>query len=213
MQRGEELEAKIEGWNVVIAGNWNVSIFNPDWVSRHLFGGHEVQVELRLAPEFSPRYSGDGIQVLFDGNRLLVHPQQTDQNALNMAEQKAILILELLPHTPVIAVGINFRYVETEPSPGLEATFHFDDNDRMTDAGFELVSTEILRQLRHDGRLLNLKLSQSEGSAIFNFNYHTQVNDTTEAINAIRGHVLELEQTSVGILNTVYHAELLEVAP
>jgi hypothetical protein len=209
--REVHLEAQIEGWGIVVAGNWNVSIFNPNWVSENIFDKAEVQVEFPLTPGLSPRYTRDGVSVFLQGERLNLCPEQANDQCLKAVEDKAKRILDLLPHTPVNAVGINFIYKETDPKPGLSAMFNFQDTGRLDVLGFNTQVREIGRQLAWNAGMLNLTMRISNaGSILFNFNYHEQVASTVEAANAIAGQVVSLEHKSRTLLDKLYGGDQQE---
>ena len=206
------MEARIEGWNIVIIGSWNLSIFNPAWVSENLFGGAEVQVDFPLTPGLlSPRYTHGGVVVLIDGNRLLVHPKRPEEEDLQAAEDTALLILDLLPHTPLAAVGMNYRYVESAPSAELLGMLQFSDDEKIVRDGYEIVTAEIGRQLRREGGVLNLKVSRVQQTAVFNFNYNSQVGSAGQAREAIRGRMVDLQRQSLVFLQSIYAQQPLEV--
>lgn len=96
----------------VIIGNWNPKIFTPAWVKSNLFGispNAKIQGLLNYNEmEFGFQYNG----VIF-----LPKPNLIEINFDDYDEQKAILtastiirILELLPQTPLKAMGINYRF-------------------------------------------------------------------------------------------------------
>jgi len=206
------LEAQIDGWNVIILGKWNPAIFSPQWVGQHVFEGEEMEVEFPITPGLSPRYKAGRVMITLQGDRLLVKPLQTDDESMRSAEQKAVRILDCLPHTPVRAVGINFRYVESQPANGLSRMFEFADSDRIREFGYDKDCVEILRHLDKDNAKLTFKMSQSsDGSLILDFNHHSDVLDAVMAREVIREHVVERCSQTTEFITGVCNLSMAEV--
>ncbi|MBI3800790.1 MAG: hypothetical protein HY268_27900 [Deltaproteobacteria bacterium] len=39
------MKAIQDAWNVVLAGNWNLAIFSPNWLSKNLFHSESITIE------------------------------------------------------------------------------------------------------------------------------------------------------------------------
>ena len=55
------LEPRPEEWTVVLLGNWNVSIFNPAWLTKNLFENETISLELPMIFGLAPKIKGDDI--------------------------------------------------------------------------------------------------------------------------------------------------------
>lgn len=206
------MEPRIEGWNIVVTGSWNLSIFNPSWVSKNLFSGAEIQVEFPLTHGLlSPRYSFKGVLVFIEGNRLVVHPQRPTDEDLQAAEDAVLLILTLLPHTPVAGVGVNFRYAETAPSGQVLAMLRFPDDERIAQLGYQIAKAEIGRQVIREDHTLNFRISRSDDAVVFDFNHHSQVDSAERVRELVGGHTLELQRQSLAFLESIYAEEAVGV--
>src|SRR5262245_11024869 len=111
------METVAEGFAIVIAGAWNSAIFAPAWVAGRLTASQEIGLELTLNnPALAPRLSFDGVLLRVLPDKLVIHPQEISEASLKRMQEVADRILGDLPHTPVQAVGVNFRF--NEPKPG-----------------------------------------------------------------------------------------------
>ncbi len=121
-----------DGWNVILAGFWNRSIFLPEWVLPRLFPDHgvpgnEVQTEVALLQALPLIYRDHQVVMEISNGRLAFRPQVLNDECLLRCERMAREMLEKLPETPVHAVGVNFGFCEHLP-PG-HVLGLFDDVD------------------------------------------------------------------------------------
>jgi len=114
----------------VIIGSWNPAILNPDWLSRKIFDkpdGVEMPVKLELPTKagMPPRYTLEGVIFVPAMDRLMITPEDTKEENLQLVENKTINLLNILSHTPVAAFGQNFEFMENDPSDDLLSDFSY----------------------------------------------------------------------------------------
>ncbi len=106
-------------WTVVLVGQWNPSVFNPEWVARHFNDNRPVEAQLAAGPGMLGiagwRVVVGDLLMVPSRDRLTLGTRVTTDDALRRVETTARRVLDLLPHTPLVAVGINFGFVETTP--------------------------------------------------------------------------------------------------
>lgn len=98
---------------LVIVGGWNAYILlNSDWLKKYLFPKQEeFGIEVPLTPvALPPRISTDQMRISIAGQRLCFAPLNAELSQLDDIEKTASLVADFLPHTPVTALGINFRF-------------------------------------------------------------------------------------------------------
>lgn len=99
--------------SVVILGSWNPRIFTPLWIKTNLFGlsqNQEIQGMVNFEDmEFGFEY--EGIFLFPRTNLVEIKFDTFDQNRAALASSIVAKILELLPQTPVKALGVNIRYM------------------------------------------------------------------------------------------------------
>ena len=144
--------------------------------------------------------------------RLVLGVDAPSDASLAKIEKIAIQILEALPHTPIRGAGINFGFfLEKDPSPELvQLLFQFADTDRLADAGFVVGESYLKRKLRFDeDRQLNLALElRSDGALSVDVNFHGEVSNAEATIQHLHGHVVELKDKIVGLLEDAYELVL-----
>ncbi|MBN8678508.1 MAG: hypothetical protein J0M29_09800 [Chitinophagales bacterium] len=98
--------------NIIAIGHWNVRLFSPQWVRRHVFmpeeGGEEIQVRINTV-EMGFGYSYRGVFLIVNENTLELKVEQVSEIAINLAMEFFERILIALPHTPLAAVGFNIN--------------------------------------------------------------------------------------------------------
>lgn len=96
---------------VVVANQFNPSVFSQLWLTKHGLateeevGGEECAFTNVFAQVITPRYA---LVVTPNHLQLMVRPGAEKQQEL--VAEKISKIVELLPHTPFTAIGLNFRY-------------------------------------------------------------------------------------------------------
>jgi len=207
---------RIDGWNVVLAGFWNRSIFLPEWVFPRLFAtqeptGHEVMTEVALLPALPLIYRDAEVAMEISRGRLAFRPQVLNDDCLLRCEAMARSMLQALPETPVHAVGINFGFREQIPPGHVVAMFKDVDDTELGQQGWSIGERKLSRRLTRGDDALGLTTTFG-GEAVdfdFNFNSETGVGANDAALRAVEeGRVLRLRDTAVNLLRETYHLEL-----
>ncbi len=199
-----------EGHTIIVIGAWNPRIFSPGWVGQHLVQGEaEIGVGIMIgSPTMPLRLTFGGVHVTVNINRLLVEPQELDDPSLERMQNCASAVVQLLSHTPMTAVGINFRFDEDEPQQGLLRTFEASDSAGLADFGAEVVQRGVRRQINHDGVTINLSLElRPNGHVVFDFNFHRDVAGSEAALEHLGRGILNLQQIATQLLDDVYYAQ------
>ena len=99
--------------STVIIGSWNPRIFTPKWIKTNLLGlsdSQEVQGMVNFE-EMEFGFQHQGVQLFPKANLVEVKFDGYDEKKAELASMTIIKILELLPQTPIKALGVNIRYV------------------------------------------------------------------------------------------------------
>lgn len=196
-------------WNIVLVGSWNPAIINPNWIGRHVFNKTDLLFEL-LVPVMGNqrimRFAEERVQVALEGGRLLISPTSLTKQSMVTAENIATKVLELLVHTPISACGINYGFEATTPAERLTWVSRLGDHEQLTDL-LTIKETTIQRRLEgvsvHGDPVLNLKLSdRRDGGFQIDFNYHYDVESSTQAAERVRGAFWGLVDHVESVLRT-----------
>jgi hypothetical protein len=209
LSQGKMLPA-ISDWTVVIPGSWNVAILNPNWVATELFQTAEVQVEIRiLGPEFEFRYRHEQVTIVPRTSRVMFVMADDSATTLASVESTASRLLQLLPRTPVSAIGVNFGFTENEVPSALAEMFSLLDDNALGDRQLEILETSISRKIPWRGeRTLKFRRTLKEGAVSFHLNFHKDVPGADEARAALGGEVETFRNEAIEFLHMVYAVEL-----
>jgi hypothetical protein len=204
-----------EGWNVVLAGFWNRSIFLPEWAlpkffPEHETPGREVQTEIALLQALPLIYRDRQVSMEISGARLAFAPQTLNDECLLRCEQMARDVLRLLPETPVHAVGINLSYREQLPPGHVLAMFNDGDEVELTQQGWVIGERKLIRKLTRGDDGLSLTLTLDGEAVFFDFNFHSDASGGIDAAKRAveERRILRLRDSAVDLLRDTYHLEL-----
>jgi hypothetical protein len=202
------MKRKPDGWNIVLAGFWNRAIFTPEWVDELLFQEKEVETLLSIMPFLPIIYRNAKVAIEVSTPKLVFRPRRLDDECLMLAQGMAYKVLDKLQDTPLLAVGVNFAFVEESPRRELIRLFEFPDNASIGDSGWALEEGKVVRRLREGGTMLNLTMAFDGSTVNVEFNYHTDTTKNDEARKAIRERVLILRDASLQMMKNVYRLEV-----
>ncbi len=200
-------------WTMVIAGSWNAGIFQPPWVSGHVFQAQQMNMEVQLGV-VSPilRYNSGLSTLIVQPDMIVGGVREETQAAVAEVSQILCRILGELPHTPVTAIGINFGFHEGHPEGRLLENFSIADNQKIVDAGGTVRQTTILREITLDGGLLRLReTSEEDGSIHFHLNFHYDVTSAENAAAILQASAEPRRQCAIKLMRDVYGLEQEEV--
>ena len=209
----QHMTPQVDSWNIVLPGSWNPTIFRPSWIKGRLTETQDFGVELAFGEAVGPaRFRFDGIHLRADPLRLVLGVDAPQDESLLRIEDIAIRALRHLAHTPIRGAGINFGFLETNPSPELVNLFQFTDTDRLADAGFVVRDSSLKRNLQFDDlRQLNLTLElKSDGTLNVGVNFHGEAGSCEEAIAHLEGHMVELKNRILALLERAYGLALTQ---
>lgn len=181
------------GFNILTIGRWNPAVLSPQWIRSNVIDSEvtfAIPIDDSGAP---PRLSFSNIHLFPTIRYLDARPAEVQENAFSTVGETVSKIIELLRHTPISAIGINFRFVEVAHPESLAPNFQFDDAARIPHDKYSMLTSTIIRsfQLKNDDTL-NLSLIHDGQEMSVEFNFHTDSSDlatiqsklTTENINA-----------------------------
>ena len=101
---------KVEA-SIVSEGSWNSRIFTPAWVSANVFAmpdGESMNIALN-EQQMTLSYVWKDIQLLMSDTRVELKSSQCKKETLTLMEQCYQRLSELLPYTPITAIGYNLN--------------------------------------------------------------------------------------------------------
>jgi hypothetical protein len=190
-------------------------------MGKYLFGDpeqsdekHEFQVEIPIFPVVgAPVFTRANLKIQIDDKKVIITPQLCTDKVLGLAETVARKILKNLPHTPLLAFGINFWFVETNPPPDLFRVFDImEDRDRLAEHAGIVEKVTVTRSIGLEGCVLNLTIAHEASEVHFHFNFHFGVTDALVASKRLESQVFSCRSVAQRILEKVYslHEEVSE---
>lgn len=176
------MKPDLGGWTAVLPGAWNKAIFTPTWIAQHVF--HEegdITVELAVAfgvDERLMRFPTKGIEFRVSETRLVLNPIDIQGESLQAVDHAVKSVLGVLAHTPIAAIGFNFRFLTAEPGERLQEALAVSDAEQLQDVGLTLRQSKSVKKLGGvdvaGDPVLNLTLTRdhSTNSYGLEFNYH-----------------------------------------
>lgn len=200
------MKPNINEWTIVITGNWNVAILNPEWVCGNIFEEKEINVEVLFgAGQTGLKMSTGTVQIIPAPDRMIFSALSTSD--VDNAEKAAVRLLRNLPVTPIRSIGVNFGFVEQEPGPDLLSLFDLEDKSKISDEGWKITETTLIRRLNLDDKVLNLRVSHGERGVSFHTNFHWDVTAPDAAVSIIDGKAAQLGEQAREILKKIYGLE------
>lgn len=204
-------------FNIVLNGAWNPSIFNQDWLLKHVCeeGTEEITISFPVEDPTAPRKIEFNGLVLFPGRKqLIIQPSIPDLEGIKNCAEKVVKILNLLSHTPIAMCGINFAFEEENNLGGIFQSLNFSDRARIDDTKYRLNLTNSTRQfVLSDEHILNLTLSDEGSKGQLKFNFHYQLNNLREYCELLTSNHIEMRfLEAVSFCKDVYELEFEEIS-
>lgn len=187
-------------------GAWNQSIFHPGWVAHHL---HQIPVGKEITgfqvskPGQPSRDYIEEIGLLVTQTRLDVYINEFNGDLIRRAEQLAVRIFEVLPHTPFGAFGVNFMFIEDGVNEYLINKLK--TNDEM-DQHSKIIGKNIIDNISiSDDIVLNFSREVTSDNINFRFNYHHAEISVDNAKDKLSGAIQKYFDKSLKYLKDLYN--------
>jgi hypothetical protein len=176
------MPVSLETAQTLALGPFNPHIINPEWLVKNKVC-EDAEVEIRFLPlSQGLAFSFKDVQWQIDFRLLMVASRK--ENCGNLVAK----VIELLPHTPVRAVGNNFHYAASRddwsqsplPMLGTARGGGLEDFGRVEQTRWGCV-------IRRDDVRVEVTVAEDEPGMAILFNFHREVKNTEDACKAA-GH-------------------------
>lgn len=159
---------------IIITGIFNPAIFNPSWVARHLFdipAGETVNVAVADGIGASGLIAFlNAVGISVNQSRMELFAQAATEEGLEAVEKIALKILQVLPHSPYGALGVNSGYVDDDPGENVISLFS--TREKLEEAFSVDERTQSVKLTEENGhRNIERSLSETRFSIAFNRHY------------------------------------------
>lgn len=176
-----------DAFNIVTVGSWNPAIFSPEWAKNHLAEDKDKDVILAIPMQMTlpPRLTVDEVNLYPSTQALMIDCIENGTYSPEACSRKLSLIASLLEHTPVTAVGINFKFAfDIAESPALIELFSFNDAAKLDSNKYKLISSSVKRTFAiSDSSILNLSIESRSDQFLCEFNFHSDIRHLSEIID------------------------------
>lgn len=200
---------------IVLVAQFNPAIFTPQWIARFLFDKKEGE-DMEVLEMIAQSERGIAKFSFFEGVAISVASERTELLALNgqpetLANVESVLLkmLDVLPHTPLSAIGCNLNYVDDSAAENVTSFFQTPEglegegklNLRQSTVQLQLVAPEIL----------NFSRIMTDQNVRYTFNYHRPETDLERYKEFVPGLIAKSIQHSETLLKSYYGYESHEV--
>ncbi|KAB2911413.1 MAG: hypothetical protein F9K29_22580 [Hyphomicrobiaceae bacterium] len=194
---------------IVLLGSWNMAILNPGWIAKELFEADGIEAEIAIAEGRTRlKYRHEDVSVNPQPSRVVVSALSVSDECLQRTEAAAARLLELLPITPVSAIGINFGYSQEQLPENIAKIFNTADVALIGQHGLAIKQSNLVRHLTFEDRELRLRLTITEDLSLrVHLNYHKAVAHANEARDAILEKAIVYRRKGEELLRAIYGLE------
>lgn len=162
--------------NIVLLGGFNPNIIEPGWLSRYnvveekLDDEFTTEIQLISGSPHLMKFTLDGFRWEVTSDRILIGSQKTKSPADWFGR-----LLDLLSHTPIRAVGINFKAECDRTDWPHDAPKLPKQNEATSLIGDIIASTTVTKGRRSDGTQVNLTLNATNANVFLDANFHRAI--------------------------------------
>ncbi len=167
-------------------------------------------MELGVGPGISVRAKISDLFFVPTSDRLIVNPSREDEDLFKLADNAIENLYNILPYTPIEAIGYNFLYVmEDTEDFAIDLKFEASNYNALfkgfgASAGSESVLQHSLVLLDDEYVVLNLQMKVSGNKKSIAFNYHYQAsNDKTKIEQALNKFYKKYKHSQDTISNLI----------
>ena len=170
--------------------------------------GHEINfIEVVEAnPPKVAHYFGD-IGIAVPPGRLELYANVLSDEKRSELENLALKILTTLPHTPIDALGVNFRFEDSDPDPSAVDKLWTHEG---LETRFEVVASTIRSRIKTDDCDLFLLRETIDGGFAVDFNFHHPEITVEKLSEILPGVINNRFERAKAILQDLYEIEIEE---
>lgn len=191
---------------VVIAGAFNPAIFGVGWIASELFGFDDgAPVNATMVADImqqTQRAYIEKVGVMAEPFRLSIFIDDLEADTIARAENAVLRTAAALPHTPVAAIGINFKFAVPQPEAAIVDLIK--PGDKPEQLG-PVSQTEMTSQISvNDSIKLNLSRTIADDMLVLKFNYHADLAELSSIAGTFLGEINHWHSHAIESIKTLY---------
>ncbi|MDD2353678.1 MAG: hypothetical protein PHX56_09040 [Atribacterota bacterium] len=181
---------------VILASSHNPSILSPEWINKN--NVYDKKPDRFVNTNDFSFLDFKELSIVLDMNRLTISSKKHSEKTLELLSRIAGKYLELLPHNPYKALGLNFGWQIISPSNKINLTINNHDKDNISNFLNEnkIIFGGII-YVNMENCKLRINIEPNDNILLYNFNYHHNIenlyNDKT--ISFIKNYKTLLKQS------------------
>jgi len=191
----------------VVVGTFNIYIIRPDWLGKIgvLPEGSDVKIETQMnQPGIRITSARLGARWTVSPTRLVLETSDANENCGQTLDR----ILESLPHTPLMALGLNVAYRGDASSID-----HWQEKTAFPPSrapeGYELKQRTWHIGVKRGEQVFNLQMSESEEGVEIHVNVHTELlNRDIDFARETARQFLQCRQTAQSLVRYIFNARI-----
>lgn len=202
----EFMNVQKANWNVVVVGRWNPAILTPMGIAKRILSlaeGTPLDVLVAVNSLEAPRVRYEGVQIQVSDTHLIISAETCDMATLDRARDYAKTAITNLPETPFSGVGVNFRYVITNPSAELVRKFECPLDTALSDARYPLGRLHAVRSIAWREGTVNIQGTYDEGSFTLLFNFDRAVVEHDQLLAWLSIPMHDIKELNKNLLHNV----------
>ncbi|GJL67364.1 MAG: hypothetical protein NPIRA05_23350 [Nitrospirales bacterium] len=194
--------------SIVISGAWNPAIFRWQWFAKFILEleeGSNIDLMQTVVNPIGKQITYiDDIGFSVDETRFELFCNKDDNELIAKLCHLSIKLIRILEHTPVVEIGVNFRYFERDPDP--EVVDKLSTHDNFDDLRVvESKKTNVYEVDENFG--LNFSRTINDQVAVFDFNYFLSANRFDEALDQLPDSILNFRAKSEQRILELYEVD------
>jgi hypothetical protein len=204
------MQIKASSYSIVLAGKWNPAIITPPWILANLVeGNQQIEIEFSLSFDIPSRFKINNITISPSVDRIILVSNDGSDESLSLIESIAIKLCNILSHTPFVAVGINFSFIETLNKDNLLPLFSFSDANKLNENNWDISNQSIKRTLKKGVYNINLTINMdNDTNFAFDLNHHYITPNSEQVSAALLGKVIDYKNQSISLLNDLFDIQI-----
>jgi len=191
---------------VVIAGAFNPAIFGVGWIASELFGFDDgASVNATMVADImqqTQRAYIEKVGVMAEPFRLSIFIDDLEADTIAKAENAVLKTAAALPHTPVAAIGINFKFAVPQPEAAIVDLIKAGDKPEQLGP---VRQTEMTSQISvYENIKLNLSRTIADDMLVLKFNYHADLNALSAISGTFSGQINKWYDHAVNSIKALY---------
>ena len=190
---------------LIIVGAWNKAIFSPEWISKYIFNGAELNVEVPINnTNASLKFHAKEIALNIVDQRLIFYAKSHNDDLFDLVGETALNLCRFLPHTPVFSYGINHVFEASTEEVKHKGILDIADNQKLNDE-YSIIGIKTIRIIKLPDCKLNFTCSQNEDTIIFDFNFHYDIASLENFIQEFDAKKInQKKMEAIQLLHNVY---------